>query len=365
MLLGDGDAFRLYRSTTEGGHIFYRNLRRGDIPDLPVGLVLNKQYASIEKEVAKDRDRKAFGEAVREIFYGVWAKGFFRNRSAQEHVVTATKRLWQQGRGHPLLAAIGRAIHYRWPSDDGERVFGKGFYAESPTHDAKEMIRFSEIEALWLRDGRIKLPSYFSTFGVVSARRCVEDLTQAAKAEAREKGAHRPTHAEAAAVTVLRNVLQELAPKIAQFYDEKRTSYTIAATEVLLGEFKQGRGYHSHEIFLAERVFETDFAEALAIFLHEHAHIHGYDGSRTFTDALTAILETAVRERGAMDQFDRQWEEIKKTVIAERKGSARERHSDELAQLETYSREDLLSLVRGLPRTMVRSALRQSRRDRV
>ena len=59
-LTGDGHDFQLFRSTTDGGHIFYRNLKRGDIPDLPIVLVLNKQYARIEKEVAKDRDRKAF-----------------------------------------------------------------------------------------------------------------------------------------------------------------------------------------------------------------------------------------------------------------------------------------------------------------
>ena len=363
-LMGDGDAFRLFRSTTDGGHIFYRNLRRGDIPDLPVVLVLNKQYANIEKEVAKDRDRKAFGEAMREIFYGVWAKGFFRNRAAQVHIVTAAKRLWQQGRGHPLLGAIGRATYSCWPSDDADRFFGNGFYAESPTHEAKEMIRFDEIEALWIREGRIKLPSYFATFGVISARKRVQDITEAAKAEARKKGARRPTRAEGAAIAVLRGVLQELAPKLARFYEEERTSYTIAATEVLLGEFKQGLGYHSREIFLAERVFEADFAEALAVFLHEHAHIHGYDGSRTFTDALTEILETAVRERAAMDGFERQWEVVKKKVMSEHKASASERDRDELTQLENYDREQLLTLVRGMSRTVVRSAVRKSRRDK-
>lgn len=361
-LAGDGRDFRLFRSTTDGGHIFYRNLRRGDIPDLPVVLVLNKQYARIEKEVAKDRDRNAFGEAVREIFYGVWAKGFFRYSSAQEHIITAAKPLWQTGRGHPLLAAIGRGTNHRWPRESSARTFGKGFYAESSTSDARDMMRFSEIESLWVRDGRIKLPSYFASFGVTSALQHLQDMSNAAKSEARKKGAHRPTRAEAAAIAVLRNVLLELAPRIAQFYEEKRTSYTIAATQVLLGEFKQSRGYQSHEIFLAEQLFEGDFAAALAVFLHEHAHIHGYDGSRTFTDALTEIIESVVRERRSMDQFEEHWDKARATVVAERAALAREPDNNEMAQLETCDREELLAIVQGMPRTMIRSALRQHRR---
>ena len=209
-------------------------------------------------------------------------------RSAQEHIVRAAEPLWQQGRGHPLIAAIARSSsRARWQVADAAPLFGNAFYAKSPTHDPRELIRFKEIEADWIREGRRSLPSYFSAFGVISAHQHVRDLNEAAKAEARKKGAHRPTRAETTAIAVLRGVLQDFAPKIAQFYEEKRTSYTIAATDVLLGEFKRGRGYHSHEIFLAERIFESDFAEALAVFLHEHAHIHGYDGSRTFTDALT------------------------------------------------------------------------------
>ena len=38
-----------------------------------------------------------------------------------------------------------------------------------------------------------------------------------------------------------------------------------------------------------------DFSEALAVFLHEHAHIFGYDGHRGFTDALTELIEAVVR----------------------------------------------------------------------
>ena len=361
-LLGHGQDFRVFRSTTAGGHIFYRNLRRGDIPDLPVVLVLNKQYQRIEKEVAKDRDRKAFGEPLRETFYNIWAQHFFRGWAAQEPIVASAKRLWQQGRGHPLLAAIGRvSAHGQWPAVRSAAMFGNGFYAESHTSDASQLLRFSDQEAAWQREGRIKLPSYFETFGVVSARRREKELHEAARLEARKKGAHVPTRAEAAAIGVLRHVLSELAPKIVQFFEESRTSYTVAATEVLLGEFKRSRDYRSREVFLAEQVFEGDFAEALAVFLHEHAHIHGYDGSRSFTDALTETLESIVRQRKTLDGFEKEWDEARKAVAAERTKTS---HAavDALEQLRGYDRDELLALVEGLPRNVLRSALRQRRR---
>lgn len=361
-LMGTGREFQLFRSTTEAGHIFYRNLRRGDIPDLPVVLVLNKTYARIEKEIAKDRDRKAFGEAVRGMFYSIWAQSFFRMRTAQEHIIAAAEPLWRQGRGHPLLAAVAiKSAYSHWDRATAERVFSNGFYAESPTHDPRELIRFKEIESDWQRQGRLSLPAYFTAFGVVSAQQRVRELNEEAKEEARRQGAHRPTRAEAAAIAVLRGVLLELAPKIAQFYEEKRTNYTIAATEVLLGEFKLGRGYHSHEIFLAAQIFERDFAEALAVFLHEHAHIHGYDGSRTFTDALTELLETTVRERQTMDRHERHWAAARAAVVAEREKAAAG-SDDELALLDAFDRDQLIAFIKELPRTMVASALRKQQR---
>jgi hypothetical protein len=214
LLAHDGEAFRLYRSTTESGHIFYRNLRCGDIPNLPVVLVLNKPYARIEKEVAKDRDRKAFGEPLREAFYGVWAKGFFGGRwNAAQHVIKAAEPLWQRGTGHPLLAAIARATYYGWDQQKAKELFGDGYFAESHSHLPAETLQFSELEAGWCRKGRVKLPSYFESFGVVSAWRRVQDITAAAREEARKQGARRPTSAENEAIGLLRSILYELTPR--------------------------------------------------------------------------------------------------------------------------------------------------------
>jgi hypothetical protein len=96
--------------------------------------------------------------------------------------------------------------------------------------------------------------------------------------------------------------MRDLAPHVAGVFDHGRTSYTVAQTEVILGELKNARQHRSREVFLAADVFLMDFAEALAVFLHEHANIFGYDGHRGFSDALTELIETVVRQRKALDE---------------------------------------------------------------
>src|SRR5258706_14199774 len=94
------------------------------------------------------------------------------------------------------------------------------------------------------------------------------------------------------------------APAMMKIFDQRTTSYSVAETEIILGELKEKRSYYSREVFLSSGVFVTDFAEALAVFLHEHAHIFGRDGSRGFTDALTELLQTVLRERRNLDNYE-------------------------------------------------------------
>src|SRR5439155_5065111 len=116
-----------------------------------------------------------------------------------------------------------------------------------------------------------------------------------------------PTAAEANGIRVLNEILRKLSPAIIGLLDSGRTGYTVAATDAVLGELKRGRSYRDREVFLAEQVLIADFPEALAVFLHEHAHIFGYDGSRGFTDALTELLETVVRHRNDLDPYEKEW----------------------------------------------------------
>ncbi len=93
-------------------------------------------------------------------------------------------------------------------------------------------------------------------------------------------------------------------------------------------------------MFLAASVFTDDFARALAVFLHEHAHIYGYDGSRAFTDALTELIEATIRHRQALDTYDNDWQTAREHILAERGKSITETEQPMNEQLRGMDRAD-------------------------
>ncbi len=312
------DQFAIYRAATSDGHVFYRRLRRGRIPDLPVVLVIDKQFERIEKKTNRDRDRNAFGEELMNLFYQVFARHGLRGAQAgQQVVVEAARPCWQ--RGHALLSKIAEAQPWqRWSADVADKVFGSQFFARATSPNDAVNMQYREFEKSWQQQGRKPLPAYFRTFGVLDATAYAEELNRKALAEQKQRHQRAPSVAEWQAITVLTNVIRVLAPQIITLLQSKDLQYSVAETEVLLGELKQHRHYASAELFLAAAVFAKDFAEALAIFLHEHAHIFGYDGSRGFTDALTQLIETVVRQRKQLDRHESDWLAARELVLRER-----------------------------------------------
>jgi hypothetical protein len=345
-------SFVVYRSRTSDGHIFYRNLKRGEIPGLPLVLVLNKQYDRIEKKIRSDRDRNAFGEEVRDVLYGLWAQYFFRGSASRQRVaVEAARPCWERGEGHPLLAKIASYLHWRHPSSapTWQGVFADRYFARSSAKDPTEALRYQGVERQWEKDGRRALPGYFTGFGVPSAATHVAEQEEKARQEAARTGQRVSSIAEQRGIALLAEVVRGLAPELMSVFDKGRTSYTVAKTEGLLGELKKGRGYRSREVFLAEAVFESDFSRALAVFLHEHAHIFGYDGSRGFTDALTELLENVVRFRDSLGVQESKWETIRSAVAQERRARDRVRERPDGELLEAMNESELRHLLRQLP----------------
>ncbi len=113
-------------------------------------------------------------------------------------------------------------------------------------------------------------------------------------------------------------ITRELAPEVLAVFDRGKLSYTVATGDAVLDELRTGCGCRSREVFLAEQTFVADFPDALATFLHEHAHIFGYDGGRGFTDALTELLETVVRQRSVLDRYEKEWDVAREEVQRER-----------------------------------------------
>ena len=120
-------------------------------------------------------------------------------------------------------------------------------------------------------------------------------------------------------------------------------------------------GRDQDHIFLSSQVFVQDFAEALAVFLHEHAHIFGYDGSRAFTDALTQIIESVVRSRHELDSFEQGWGNAKAAVLHERKDSGTISETATVEDtLRNMNEDQLRKLLKRVPEVTFRRALKDT-----
>jgi hypothetical protein len=346
--------FSLYDSTDSDGHVFYRKLKRGQFEGFPVVLVIDKEYAAIEKKIKKDRDRNAFGEEVMRMFFNHFARyGIKGNEQAVRIVVEKANNHWVKG--HPLLNEVADNFTYAgWSMSKGREIFGEGYYAKSTTRDAAEQIQIDALERKWRDDGKTCLPHYFRKFGVLNAQRHMQDLKEKANEEARKNHQRVPSDIESEAIHLLATIMGELAPEIAAVFDRGRTSYTVAETDVLLGQLRESRSYRARDVFLSASVFTADFSEAVAVFLHEHAHIFGHDGHRGFTDALTELVETIVRHRKSMDEYETAWDTLRKKVLKERKEKRPSLTDGQADWLASKSEKELRALLRQVPVVVLR-----------
>lgn len=164
-----------------------------------------------------------------------------------------------------------------------------------------------------------------------------------------------PTSAERNCIQLLTRVLKQTSPQIFKIIAKKNTAYTVARTDVVLGELTRVRGYRSIDVYLAEKVFVADFAEALSIFLHEHAHIFGHDGDRGFTDALTELIETIVRYRAAMDGYETEWQAARVKVQAERRERERmPEHTPLDERLASLNEKEMRDLLYRIPEVVLK-----------
>jgi hypothetical protein len=357
-------SFSMYASVEHSGHIFYRKLKRGEINDLPIVLVIDKQFEKIEKKISKDRDRNAFGEEMMKLFYNHFARyGIKHSHDGQKILLESARHCWEKG--HPLLSEIADAQnrHGNWSRAEGQVVFGDKYFCRSNLNshysrlvhnNLSDQLGIERIEKTWREQGKIALPAYFSHFGVISA---LDELLESRKKALEDdirKNRRAPSTGEMEAIILLQQTCNELAPEMMAVFSRGDTAYTVARTETILGEMKSGRGYYSREVFLAESVFEADFADALAIFIHEHTHIFGHDGSRGFSDALTGLLAEVIRYRQLLDSYESSWEDARSKVMRERWLSPNRDEDDLKDWLENLDPESLRGLVESLPPTVLR-----------
>ncbi len=352
-LLGDviseEEKVSAYESRESNGYVYYRGLRRATIVGIPIILCINKEYIALEKLTGQDRDRKMFGTEILEKSYTIFAKAYNKyNSSIPYYIVKSSKALWKNG--HPLLRSITSDFN-PWSRKQTEPLFGENYYATTYECDSKD--RQSQIEALerdWETDGRIRLPAYFSTFGVISAGAYLNNIDKAD----REKQKRGPSEAERHSIQILIDAVKELLPKSHGLLTKPTNLYSIAETDILLGEYKRHRNYRSTEIFLSAQLFTGDFSQAFSVFLHEHGHIVGHDGSRAFTDILTEMLAAAILYRSMFSRVEKKWAAAVGTVWKERETEPGKNPHDMLDEL---SREELLKLLKAMPQGILSGLL--------
>jgi hypothetical protein len=347
------DDFIIYSSNSSDGYVFYRNLKRGEIPQIPLVLVINKKYLTIEKKIEKDRDRNAFGEKMMRTFYAQFARGGVKHDvKGQKIIVEAARHCWMKG--HALLSEIADQAHWwssgsKWPTELTKEVFGNKYFARSHCHDSIDKLGIQKIENEWESQGKKALPSYFAKFGLITAISHIESIDRKALEERKTKEQRNLTEVEKNCLNVLSVSLRTLSPELMNIYDKKKTIYSVAETETLLGELKSEREYRSSEVFFSSELFLYDFAKALAVFLHEHAHIFGYDGSRKFTDALTELIESVVRNRQVLLDYENNWLFAQKSVIKERSLKSKKKEAALNSILASKKRSELLDILMRIP----------------
>jgi hypothetical protein len=351
--------YAIYESTTNNGYAFYRNLRRGEVAGIPLVLCIRDEVKKVEKRIGHDRDRNAFGEELLGVYYAAFAQQGLRHSSdGQAIVVRAAKPSWPHG--HSLLSTIADTAGYRsmlFDEKTTRSLFGDGYFAHSATHESAEQLRYSLIESEWEKAGRIRLPGYFAKFGVVSAEQYLRSLDEKARQESRKSGSRSPSPAEREGILLLQRVLKFLAPTLSSMLENRSSSYTVGLTDVVLGELRSSRHYQSVDVYLAAVLFTSEFSHAMAVFLHEHSHIFGYDGSRGFTDALTELLETVVQYRNELTPFEEEWGQVRTRVQAERRKKKPRQSELPDSRLQTLSEEQLRDLLARVPPVVLKTLL--------
>lgn len=318
-----GGSIAAYHSNGDDGWIFYRGLRRGELKHFPIILTLSDKTPKVERIVATDRDRKAFGPEVIEAFVSdFFGKSIYPGElPAQLYValLEAGKAHWRTG--HPIFRVLSEKRQLTPPARaEVKPVFGEGYFAKDRQNYSnwEDRAAASEIARKWESAGRIKLPNYFTAFGLDSPSDTLRTQKQKLLAELKQSQSRTPTDAESCALQTLDGVLAAFAPQINTLFEALKRQFRVVESDAILGELRAGRSYNEKIVLLSANVFVGDFAAAVAIHLHEHAHILGYDGSRQFTDALTMLIETILRRRTEFAPFEADWSAARAKVEDER-----------------------------------------------
>ena len=323
-----------YRSSDDRGYVFYGKLLRA-VLDAPIVLVCNRPYKKIDEKIQYDRDRKAFTHEVLDDLLNLMMKNLTHRAAG---IIEVLKLWWVPG--HKVLAALAKApgiAAFRFPPN---------YYARSgPKHWDTVVLtaRIKRVEEEFQQKGYLQCPAYMADLGMTNARSVIES------GDARRKALHskihlrKPDKLEQQGLNILRSYVESIHPSLASVYATAK--YTIGSSDEVLGELREKDRWRSTEVYLARQVFHSSFADAVSVLLHEWAHVHGFDGSRDFTDALTEAIAVIIQEKGDVARFEREWEEVRSKIQAQDGVT----HRGVYEYVEQLTNKEKNKLLRGLP----------------
>ena len=99
------------------------------------------------------------------------------------------------------------------------------------------------------------------------------------------------------------------------------------------------------------------FRLPFAVFVHEHAHIYGFDGSWGFTDALTELLEIVISHRRDMEGFESCWLRMRDRVSEERCNHSARQQPQLHDRINELSETELRNVLKNVPHVTLKRLL--------
>ena len=226
-------------------------------------------------------------------------------------ILNEFRAAWESGHRNALLEIMSRGCCWDMKHETAALISSSRFFASSTEPSGAEArLQHESVLKEWRKHKLIELPGYFAMFGVQTIATHLKSIEEKARDEALLHGHRNPSRIEFEAIKLLQKCLSKLAPEIAGVFSKSTTHYSIGKTDVLLGQLKSTRSYRSKEVYFSQEIFAMPFGRAVAVFLHEHAHIFGFDGNRGFSDSLTELLEQVIQHRELFDSLEQEWREL-------------------------------------------------------
>lgn len=292
----------IIKSKDKSGYVFYKKLLRARL-DIPLIFVCNRQYKSIEVKIMHDRDRKAFNDEVLDKFLCLVSRLF--NHKEVTNIVNCLEPWWEKG--HKVLSALADSLRRSFKME-----FPENYYAKSSNirrcNNIDMICKIQLQEEEFNRLGYNACPYYMSSFGMKTAEAVIREREARIKKKYEETHTRNTTPLEDKALSILKQAIDKLNHNLTASF--KNAKYTIGDADEILGELKENRPWNEQHVYLSDKFFTFDFSDAIAILLHEWGHIRGYDGSRSFTDALTEFISVIIKNRNTLDAHEKEWGEI-------------------------------------------------------